>query len=947
MREESGAKGELLLEREREQREIRAALEGAVSGTGGALAIEGKAGVGKTRLLAEARREGEALGLEVLASRATDLEREFPFAVLRQLLDPQLGLLSGGAREALFEGAGAARSALGIDADDDRSPDTFSVLHAIYWVIAALAERGPLLLCVDDAHLADSASLEWLAFMLPRLEELPLLLALTFRTEETDRADLLRILGDTSVSRLAPASLSAGATDTLIAESLQRRLDPSFAATCHEVTGGNPFLVTELARELVERGIEPRAEDAQSVRDLAPERVSQLVLARLSRLPPEAAALARALAVLDDGGMALAAELAALDPEAGWRAADDLRRAAILDRDDAPRFVHPLVRNAIYADLPPGERARAHAAAAALLRKRGEPTERVASQILVSDLQASREAAETLLEVGRRALADGAPRSAIAYLTRALREPPPPELRPEVLGTLLSASIRAADHEALEAVEPEVRAAIERDPEAARRWAIPLTIGMVLGGRFLEAADILKNAVGVAVEEGDMETAFQLDAQLRTIGSILPSIPEVDLQQYTRGVEPDSPAGRLAAVVEARAAIVNGAATDAIAAARRALGNDCSIFEEQPEIASGGAAVLILNAADELEDAGAAADRALEIARRRDATPELVQALLIRGIVGFGRGDLVASESDLRQALELTRLANIAPLRLMCSGPLAEVLIERDELGQAEALLEETGVASGPIPANGLFALLLLVRGHLHFERGEFAAAAEDLAALSQQGNDLGFGPGPGVTGSPFATRALVATERVEDAREVAESSLFYARRWGTPGTVGHALRAAAVTNGRGEEVRLLGEAVTTLASSPQRLQHAHALVDLGAALRRANRRAEARKPLNEGLRLARRCGGIRLAKRAQQELQATGETVRRYAPVGVESLTPSERRVAEMAATGMTNRQIAQSLFVTLKTVEAHLSAAYDKLDIGSRRQLAAALSAADAPAD
>jgi DNA-binding NarL/FixJ family response regulator len=96
---------------------------------------------------------------------------------------------------------------------------------------------------------------------------------------------------------------------------------------------------------------------------------------------------------------------------------------------------------------------------------------------------------------------------------------------------------------------------------------------------------------------------------------------------------------------------------------------------------------------------------------------------------------------------------------------------------------------------------------------------------------------------------------------------------------------------------------------------------------------------LREGLKLARQCGGVRLARRAQQELQATGETVRRYAPVGVESLTPSERRVAEMAAAGMTNRQIAQSLFVTVKTVEAHLSAAYDKLDIASRNDLAAAL--------
>jgi DNA-binding NarL/FixJ family response regulator len=97
---------------------------------------------------------------------------------------------------------------------------------------------------------------------------------------------------------------------------------------------------------------------------------------------------------------------------------------------------------------------------------------------------------------------------------------------------------------------------------------------------------------------------------------------------------------------------------------------------------------------------------------------------------------------------------------------------------------------------------------------------------------------------------------------------------------------------------------------------------------------------LRKAFDVARHGGAIRVAQRAHGELQATGEKIRPYAPIGVESLTPSERRVADLAASGMTNRQIAQSLFVTVKTVEAHLSAAYDKLDISSRRQLPDALS-------
>jgi DNA-binding CsgD family transcriptional regulator len=932
---------DMLLERQRELDAIGVAIEMAAGGEGGALAIEARAGLGKTRLLGEARRQATEAGLVVLSGRATELECDFPFAVMRQLLEPQLTLLPSADREALFEGAGAARGALGMKSEDDRSPDTFSVLHALYWVLAGLAERSPLLLAVDDAHLADPASLDWLAFMLPRLNELPVLLVMASRIGEPENPGLARVLADASVAHLTPAPLSAGATENLIEETLAHQLDPTFATACHEITGGNPFLVTELAREIADQGIEPLAEQLGSVRKLAPERVAQMVLGRISRLSPEAAALARSLAVLgNDGDPSAVGELAGLEPEASRRAADALRRAAILDPGEPLQFIHPLVRNAVYTDLAAGERGEAHAKAATLLRNRGAPPEDVATQLLVSEARGDRAAAAILFEAGQRCLVDGAPRSAVAYLTRALREPPPPDLRLEVLGTLLLAGIRAADHTTLATVEPEMRAALERDAAGTRRWAQPLTMGMALGGRFEEAAEVLQAAIRSAIEEGDVESAFRLEAQLRTVSMVLPSPPEVDLQRYMGEIEPNLPAGRLAAAIEARAAIVNGSAREAAEAAKRALGNNGVIFEEEPEIVSATTAVLILLAADELDSAWEAAEWALEIARKRDATPELARGWLLRGVVAWGYGDVIAAEADLRQAMELAGMAKIIPLWLTCAGPLVEILLERDELDAAEQILEETGTATGPVPQNPLFSILLLTRGQLRFERGEFARAAEDFATLSRHGEDLGFGPGPTLMGSAYAARALVATGRVEEARELAESALFYGRRWGAPATISHVLRAVAAARGGEEEVGLLQEAVDVLGGSPRRLQRAHALVDLGASLRRRNRRAEARVPLREGLKLARRCGAIRLAKRAQQELQATGETVRRYAPIGVESLTPSERRVAEMAATGMSNRQLAQSLFVTVKTVEAHLSAAYDKLDISSRKQLPDALS-------
>jgi DNA-binding NarL/FixJ family response regulator len=150
------------------------------------------------------------------------------------------------------------------------------------------------------------------------------------------------------------------------------------------------------------------------------------------------------------------------------------------------------------------------------------------------------------------------------------------------------------------------------------------------------------------------------------------------------------------------------------------------------------------------------------------------------------------------------------------------------------------------------------------------------------------------------------------------------------------------------DRVAALEEAVAVLDGSPARLARAEALADLGAALRRTRRDVDARAPLREALELARRCGATGLAKAAFDELAATGEHVRRYTPIGVESLTPSQRRVAELAASGMTNRQIAQTLFLTVKTIESHLAGAYDTLGIRSRQQLPAALSErAEAGAD
>jgi ATP/maltotriose-dependent transcriptional regulator MalT len=639
--------------------------------------------------------------------------------------------------------------------------------------------------------------------------------------------------------------------------------------------------------------------------------------------------------------------LAGLDEAAAARGADELRAAAILDPDATLRFIHPLVRTALAAELPAGERAAAHARAVALLRARDASAQQLAAHLVATETRGERATVETLLEAGSQALASGAPRSAIAYLTRALREPAPDDLRAAILAPLVTAGIRAPDRELFAAVLPEVLEELERDDGLRVRWGVKVSTWMIFNGRAADALSLLERAIEVATERGDAEGAFRLEAQRSLL--VRQSVTELRarLAPYAGRIESDSVSGRLAAAFAAEWHAFDGTAADATTAARRALARDGRIFAEQPEFFAPGRALLSLILADELDAAQRSAARALTIARERGATPELVAAWWMNGGVAWARGDLVAAEADVRQALGVARLGRLRIAELPLQAVLAGVLVSRGELDAAEAEIAASGI-TGEIPDVVWLALTLYARGLLRFAQGRFEQAAADLLELERRATRWGAIGMPAPPADICAARAVAALGERERARAMAEAALAHARHWGAPGLVSRALCTLAMAVEGADRLTALEDAVAVLADSPARLARAEALADLGAALRRAGRRADARPPLREALELARRCGAGGLAKRAYDELSATGERVRRYTPIGVESLTPSERRVAELAASGLTNRQIAQTLFLTVKTIETHLAATYDKLGIRSRQQLPAALSerAAEVPA-
>jgi DNA-binding CsgD family transcriptional regulator len=268
---------------------------------------------------------------------------------------------------------------------------------------------------------------------------------------------------------------------------------------------------------------------------------------------------------------------------------------------------------------------------------------------------------------------------------------------------------------------------------------------------------------------------------------------------------------------------------------------------------------------------------------------------------------------------------------------LARCLVERGDLDAAEAVLTEVEPLLPNADAMGVNAQYLGARGALRFARGEAQPALEDFIAAGEILSSYGYVNPAAV---PWRTPAAVAAHALGDgdrAARLIDEELRLAREFELPAHAGAALRVRAIV--AGHDVATLDEAIVVLDGAGAPLELARALIDLGGAHRRAGRRVAAREPLRSALELAHRCGATMLERRAHDELLATGARPRRAMLTGIESLTPSERRIADLVAAGNTNRAVAETLFLTKGTVEWHLKHIYQKVDVRSRDELAAVL--------
>jgi DNA-binding CsgD family transcriptional regulator/tetratricopeptide (TPR) repeat protein len=811
-----------------------------------------------------------------------------------------------------------------------------AVRHALVLLVGELARERPVALVVDDLHWADAASLRWLAYLARRLDELPALIVGAARTGEPGEEDA--VLAELAVAPgtrvLRPGALSADAV-AVLANTTLHQVTVQFASACHELTAGNPLLAGELLRAAREEGLAGTAEETSRLQALGAGRVADWVMRRLGRMPADGRELASAVAVLGSARVADAAALAGLAPRDAEAAADELIEAGILRRELPLAFAHPVLRAAVEADLPPARRAGAHRRAAELLAGDPARADDVAVHLLHTEPAGSPWVAAALGAAGDRALARGAPSEAVVLLARALQEPAAGRQ-----GTMLAALGRAERHAGrTEDAVRHLREAIRLGPAAGRdELARELALALFYHGRPEEAAAVLEAAI--ADLEGPAEQVrdriLRLEADFAIVSFAHKRLIDRGIERLDRAaaqLRGDTAAERALLAMRAYRCYwsVSQSADEVVAELERLLGKGNLLDDLTPDSALYSWVALVFWYAERVPQALELLAAGERHARRRGAVPLLAMVLNARSRILASVGEL---EHAYEAAREVTELDLEGPVRYgvpTVAGVLVMPLVELGRLEEARLELERHEPRQEYI---GPIGSLHAARMALHCAEGRTERALADAEELLERLRDRRHA---GLRLKDAAAETLLAAGQRERAAAVAAAGLEVAERWGAPGTIAPFRRVLGLA---WRDEQHLRAAVALSESGPFRPEAARCLLALGAYLRRSGRRAEAREPLRRALDLAGQIGARPLQSRAETELRACGARPRSLSYTGVESLTPSERRVAELVAAGRSNREVAQTLFVSRATVETHLRSVFRKLDVASRAELAPLLS-------
>lgn len=930
-----------LLERTHELAMLESAARVVSRGEGAMIAVTGRAGLGKTRLLEAALRMAAAHGLRSSQARAGDLERDLGWGVAVDIVEGLLSECAPGERAALL--SGRARHAATVLADDRAlgsqgqfaAAQQAAIVAALTLVTTRLAAEQPLAIVIDDLHWADGPSLRWLCHLAARVEQMSVLLIVAFRPHEPGASEVLADLDSAASTTLRPAPLTPSATARLVEATLQRSADASTRSAVHEVTAGNPFLIDQLMRHL-----ESGPVNAEAVWNARPERLAALVGPRLARLGDDAKALSAAVAVLGvNSSLSHAAELAGIARPRAADAAERLSATGFFDDRLPLTFAHPLLREVVKAGLSAARVDELRRRAARMLaRSDPDPTEG-AVHLLAAEPVGEAWAGGLLHAAGQRAMRRAAYDSAAAFFERALLEPLDEVPRHSITLYFGRALLLAGRDQSLAAL----RQALEETPDHVERANVALEVGGAL-----MAVDQPQRAVEAyesglsAIDELDEPLRIHLLAQRALATLALRNEPERTIAAVSAALAeaagaPDV-ASRAAVGLSAIVAVWTGQpASTCIELLERALAakpyGNVESLEWTPDLAWAMAALAWCDAHTRREPF---LDAVIERARERGAMLDVALAAASRSHGRMRQGRVAEAEADARLAHQIYVDLDDAH-HAMVSAFQLDPLVARGAFDEADALL-----AAAPPHRDDdqvVYLALLDARARLRIAQGRLAEARADLELLRDEVAEQRFQCPAAVAWRPQLATVLHALGERRAARELAAEDVDHTRRFGAPRAYGLALLATAATSPAKLALPALVEATEVLAASPARLDYARALVELGALTRRLGRRADALALLRSGLDCAASCGATALVANARAELRVAGARPRRERVHGPQSLTAAERRVGDLAAAGATNAEIARSLVVSLRTVETHLTSAYRKLDIKRREQLSDAL--------
>ncbi|WP_405713910.1 AAA family ATPase [Streptomyces xanthophaeus] len=933
-----------LFGRDGEMRTIFGRAVAACAGHSGIVVLTGPLGIGKSSLVqaffdGSGGLDGGGIGgapsMTALQGVCRRDNATTPYGGVRALLHP-LGLTGeSAARHPLMRGA-ARRALPALMPGADRRPFAFDtdypVFQGLFSLIAQLADHHPLALVLDDAHLCDEHTLRWLDFLLRRADGLPLLLVLarSTETEPVDGTPWSGFAAHPSYTTVPLRPLSPAAVGEMARQAFARPVAPSFVARVADVCGGNPGNASRLLAELRRAGVRPDHEGARQAAALGGRLIALSIRTLFERKPGWVEAVATAMAVLGEDLPDQIAALAGVSAVQVEDALSVLRQAEVL----APGrtcFASDEIRTAVLEPLGPSHLARLRVRAALLLSDAGRPAEEVAGHLLAVPGAPRPWMASMLRDAAVAAEGRGAPGTAARYLRRVLEAAP----EDDTLRLRLAGLVAHTDPDAAITL---LRDALDRAPDLRTRAAaaVQYTTACLAAGRGLPRGHGPREVLAeLRTGTGVQEPALALESALLLMGSADRTVITAPPGR-TDHTEPLS--AHTDAVRALVTALYDSSRESASTHARRVL-DAPGPRNSWPVLAS----CTVLALADETTKALATLNDAVAEAQAQAQDPDTgwtyALAHSARALVLYGTGAIPTSMDDARAALAAAgrAAAHLALPRLV----LAAALSDRGEAARAEDLI--AGITTLPSPAGPVIdqQLYLMVRARARRELGDGEGALRLLLAAGRAQQEAGLANPVFAPWWAEACHTLASLRRPQKARAHAEYGGELAERWGTAHALGiAALARGVITPGRAG-IELLAEAADTLAASPARTEQARADLELGRRLLTRGDHAKARPHLRSAADLAHVCGALSLAHSARRLLIAAGGRMPELTGSREDLLTGAERKVVGLVLDGASNREIAQSLCVTLRTVETHLTSAYRKLGVSRRAALAAALRA------